>query len=1699
MGKAKLKGKRKKKKASDSEDGEITPASPAQDSTVAQTAHDDAADALADSLENAQLEEMDTDVAIEQFDIEIDDDLPPNSPLVEPPVQDAAPAAPAAVAAQPDTEQQDDAMIVDAQAESPVAHATRRVALAEAQKAADRQAAGKRDGAPLHDSLAQQTRTSQRANVGGGAGAARDGTRSTKGATASRQRGSTRDAPAIAGELSSAGRRTLDELATRVRPLSRSWAEYLWNVPIKVADLDNHRNDRNLGDDDMWIQLRAALKRVSKANKPRTLRSVMHALASQTQPPPWNAVQLHGMLKAFLHLYVEPEAAIIRDRVLREAGESPAQTFRGPTNMLFGTSEAALLAPRWRTILQTVQTLLDVRAVPYDFLASLLIVYRGHVQQAASEAWVATMMQELVACFRHRWAAKHTSDHADRLAWVVNGEGASLLRIADHLGPGQLLSVRERLKTEGSVSSDSHTEEIERSLRTEWNPTAAEPDPPMWDINAYRRACGHKIHKCLYIASAARLWGNRVHTPESLAQHRQQYGPAVERGIRRRPLPKRHLAAPFPCPRPEDPACRLTPEPPSPQHLSEAEQEARKKDKADRGDRDRRQQPFPDPEHYAPAGVHLMRRTTAQDIASVGGTTHIGKTTARQGPQPLVTHPVRPRHLGDKPQGPPQPPRPPRPPPNMPNHPTVLERVLGIPREQPPPPPPRYGVIPPPPPPPGPSPAQRTASRPIVTDEWPHPLPSGSWNQEPADGGPVVQSLAAKLRAEAPDGAEGSSVSKADDGYMGMPQPVDNSTQAFLRYMAELQQWAIDSGHVVEQEALLQSVQANRRIAATAAPVIATPATAVGSRRQQYTPAPDPPPHPPPRLRPSNVPPPSARAAWADRQPVGQRVEQHQLPPVPQEAPIGDVLQRIDILLRDRVATYREWLNRPMSMEEDTSAPPELGPPGYRVGDTIYVLEESFSVRLLYALVSTLPADTLSALTARAADLPSRVDPEVHQEDEQIVARLLAVHGWGAVRREHRLDDERHPRVISAIIGYLNYYLPRVYTCMAAESYDGSGEGLWDRDNPTRLTPTATTAVRQMFTTQPHGFGEVFVPDSVPAEVARRRAHRALRSSVRQQGVRPGRPSKAAPRSGQGAPAGATINVPGEAVQRQPRQAAPPAAPPPEPVEVQPAPIVAPIELELAAPGEPDKPDPSDSDESSWRWDESDTSFATASSGDDSSSSEEGKYSRRRLPKGALPPEDVTHSFTEWDLAGKPRNRLAVIRITAPVFIASGNHLRSAQQLKPLFSMALPTTPYPRDRTQWGSAEARTFLDIFRKYCLNHYLSNAQGDRLVGVAGEPDQCISLILHLFPVELQNRIKAVGIEMGDDRAAKVHPTVNEGKCAGNTAMDYLTLRELELIVYTGEGKPTTDEAKRKLKRLRYDTSLTWTGNYNIWFPLVKQLALNNRRTYNSLAVFVDTNRQLHEAMFGRPGLATREVELSSTIDEAEARTALDSILGVARLFEQDQEKLKNWRSDHAQKAKSIQPADKATPPAERSERKDLGANPRHPQAQKRRPDAHNTNPEPSKKAKPGSYYIAGGKQPWSKMIEANPSIPKGLRRLLPDWFNTAARDEAGLCSNCWGEYHGASSCDASDTQKERGRTLALQQRELHRQRALARQEGRPSPERQPGRGTGRVRRRRGGRGGSRGRGSDRGRGRGHDQGSQPGGRHQGEQQNGRGRGP
>ena len=400
---------------------------------------------------------------------------------------------------------------------------------------------------------------------------------------------------------------------------------------------------------------------------------------------------------------------------------------------------------------------------------------------------------------------------------------------------------------------------------------------------------------------------------------------------------------------------------------------------------------------------------------------------------------------------------------------------------------------------------------------------------------------------------------------------------------------------------------------------------------------------------------------------------------------------------------------------------------------------------------------------------------------------------------------------------------------------------------------------------------------------------------------------------------------------------------------------------------------------------------------------------------------------------------------------------------------------------------------------LNHSLVNSQGDRLVGPDGEPDRCISLILSLFPAELQHRIKAAGVEMGDDRARVLHPLVSEGKCIGESGMDYLTFRELELIVFLDEGKATNDEAKRKLKKLRYNTQLSWTANHNLWYPLIRQLQYNYRRQYNSLAIFVDTNRGLHEAMFGKPGTDSRPVQLPTSVTDSEAQAALDHLLQTGRKYEAVQEALKDWRRDNAVKAKSADPtnppnSNAAGPPTTLRR----GQRPQEYHTQKRR--AHTpprVDADQDQKRQKGSIWtIKGGQQSWEKMWEENKdTLPRNMGHRMPRWFKHAAREDGKLCVNCWGPYHGVVRCDATPQQKEKGRLDALAIIERQRQQRQAHQAPPAEPmdvDEEPsqntaqgaqgaGGGGGRGQQRGGGRGwGDRGRGRDRGRGWGRDRG-------------------
>jgi hypothetical protein len=64
-----------------------------------------------------------------------------------------------------------------------------------------------------------------------------------------------------------------------------------------------------------------------------------------------------------------------------------------------------------------------------------------------------------------------------------------------------------------------------------------------------------------------------------------------------------------------------------------------------------------------------------------------------------------------------------------------------------------------------------------------------------------------------------------------------------------------------------------------------------------------------------------------------------------------------------------------------------------------------------------------------------------------------------------------------------------------------------------------------------------------------------------------------------------------------------------------------------------------------------------------------------------------------------------------------------------------------------------------------------------------------------VQLNCRIKAAGVEMGDERAKVLHPLVADEACVGETCMDYLTFMELDLIVFLDEATATNDEALRR----------------------------------------------------------------------------------------------------------------------------------------------------------------------------------------------------------------------------------------------------------------------------------------------------------------
>jgi hypothetical protein len=970
-------------------------------------------------------------------------------------------------------------------------------------------------------------------------------------------------------------------------------------------------------------------------------------------------------------------------------------------------------------------------------------------------------------------------------------------------------------------------------------------------------------------------------------------------------------------------------------------------------------------------------------------------------------------------------------------------------------------------------------------------------------------------------GQKGSSDSKAHSGADDMPVPKGHTAQDKQQHDRAMAQWW--TARQAEAAAIEASIrERNQRAAHANTPAktrgeqpagvqeLPTPASLGQSRKQQpstspadaavgaaahvagrgaeTTAAPAVAVDPPSRTgRPPNRPPHSARGRV--RSPSWDPRDWDVLPPSDDEGDVDDdppplvpeypdpppMVRPLDSLwtqnprtaqrLRDRVREF-EGYGRWEDLLVDQLP---YGPPMYRVGDAFMAVTNSYTVGSIQVWMESFSDATLTQLMAAAVGREqSRQRARYPLEARSLAVSMARSTVWRRLSEEQGIPVDVAENMLPDVLDLLFYYLPTLYHSMQHDM-QCNATSLWHEDSGLlRAVPLGW--IRGMFAVG--GWGEELPPCEQDSPVQNQHV------SFEKQLDRDHAERQTAGRT-----------------QGRARVARQTGAPPPGPREGDRG--AAPRELQQPIPFPVFSHELDDMEVDSPR-DKPPTATGAAGGNpggsDPESDDTPSRHSRDRAPRGgggAGGDRDVVHRFTHWGPAGEPRTAIACIRVTEPEFSVMGNLVRSAQSIKPLFTLPLPTTPYPAERSAWGSTAARAFLDIFRKYCLNHFMMNAQGDRIVGMAGEPDQCISLILHLFPLELRNRIKAVGSEMGDERAKALHPTIGGGKCIGDTAMDYLLFSELELIVFLHEGKATDDAAKRKLKFLKYDPRASWTANYNIWEPLVRQLKFSDLRKYNSMAVFVDSFRPIQKAMFGEPGALTREVVLPSTTTPALATAAYDTILSIGRVYEKECERLSDWRKDNAERTKSYLPANPAAPypPAGDHRQAHQPANPR-----KRQFDPHEMPTQPQQKPRPDYYTIVGGsKQSWEDILRENPHIPAGLGDRLPRWLRVAARDGGDLCSNCWKEFHGDAACDAPrDVQlaaRKRAKDELAKARaaaaELNQQRAREQQLQPPGGGRgwgNGGRGGGR-----GWRGGARGgRGDDRGfqgRGRGGDRGRGP----------------
>ena len=327
--------------------------------------------------------------------------------------------------------------------------------------------------------------------------------------------------------------------------------------------------------------------------------------------------------------------------------------------------------------------------------------------------------------------------------------------------------------------------------------------------------------------------------------------------------------------------------------------------------------------------------------------------------------------------------------------------------------------------------------------------------------------------------------------------------------------------------------------------------------------------------------------------------------------------------------------------------------------------------------MNLLPDDTLDALVARAVDRRRDIDVLPAMSALDLSVQLMEHPEVLALRQAQGMRVTHFRELVELTLQLLDSYLPSMYNSLRrAQGMDE--EEMWHHRTQ-GLDVYVRARIRVMFTRG--GFRELFAPE-LEQQPLGQQAVAASTPSVTGQGGKAATPAATGqaaaaaspPADAAGRPAAAPSPVPAAAKHLVPtnsrgeegRRQHPPAAP-----------------RTAAAPGAPGgSGDDEDEDRGSQP-----RSPGPGRQPDRQPEPEEGEVNMEAPPdreERRQEGKDTVFTFMQWSKGGVAREKKAIIRMTMPEYSVIGNIVRSTKHMQPMFTLALPTTPYPEEGVRNG-------------------------------------------------------------------------------------------------------------------------------------------------------------------------------------------------------------------------------------------------------------------------------------------------------------------------------------------------------------------------------------------------------------------------------